>query len=164
MGATGPGGQPHRRRARCDPISESILSTQLYLPDGTWFETVTTLIALAEQVIVWATELSPGLAQELAALQERERTADTVVLLEERDQDPLLARPEAIHDLGPLIAEHPTLAGFPNTISFKRLSGKQFHEYPELMRLVDRLHAAGAEPIKQRMARLRARLDAELAK
>jgi hypothetical protein len=144
-----------------------VARTQLYLPDATWFKTVTMLMAVAEQVIVWAHELTVAFAQELAALKERERTADTVVLLEKRDRDPIvdiaLGQHGTPRHIATLSADHPALAGFPNVVPAEQLAGKRVHECPELMQMLARLETARVEAIEQRMARLLARLDAELA-
>jgi hypothetical protein len=62
-----------------------------------------------------------------------------------------------------LSADHPALAGFPNVVPAEQLAGKRVHECPELMQMLARLETARVEAIEQRMARLLARLDAELA-
>src|SRR5262249_32840620 len=123
---------------------QQIVAPTLYLPDATWFKEVTKLIALAEQIVVWARELTPALNQELTALRVRDRTADTTVILEEESRDPFfmdlfIERSPIAHNHELLTAGHPALAEFPHVISAKRFAGKQVRECPELMGLVERL-------------------------
>ncbi|MDQ0380182.1 hypothetical protein [Amycolatopsis thermophila] len=137
-----------------------VAPNRLYLPGASWFETVRRLIAVADQVIVWAEELTPSLRRELGELVARGRTGDTLILLEKADTDPFaqiyLPRPGG----EPLTADHPVLADFPHRLDGGTLDGSTVRECPPLMRLVERLHDAGREPIASRLDRTRARLDA----
>jgi hypothetical protein len=136
---------------------------QLYLPDATWFDTVTKLMALAEQVIVWADTLTGPLARELDALLDRDRAADTTVILEERKKNPAVDVVLPAREGETLRPDHPVLARFPNVVTAEQFEGKRVQDCPALMRLVDRLEARRREPVQQRIARLQGRLNAELA-
>ncbi|HEY2723192.1 MAG TPA: hypothetical protein VGI84_00770 [Pseudonocardiaceae bacterium] len=140
-----------------------VAPNQLYLPDATWFDTVTTLMALAEQVIVWADTLTDPLARELDALPARDRAADTTVILEERKKNPAVDVVLPAREGEPLSPDHPALTRFPNVVTAEQFEGKRVQDCPALMRLVGRLEARRREPVQQRIARLRERLDAELA-
>jgi hypothetical protein len=131
---------------------------RLYLPDETWFDTVSTLIAVADQVIVWAAELSPGLARELDCLIAEQRTGDTLVVLDAPDSD-LFTRawlPRTVS--APLRRDHPALVPFPHVVDASEL-GRRVAESPSLVDVLGRLDAAHQVPADQRLARLRARLD-----
>jgi hypothetical protein len=148
------------------PLTEA----QLYLADGTWLDTVRRLVALAETVVVWAETMTPALAQELTALREQGREADTVVLIEPADPrtipragiaavlatelaelrsdggswrdlaDELMPR---IRPPGEqLTPDAPELAGFPNVVDLGRTPPQ-----------------AGAEPHPADLARLRQHAD-----
>jgi hypothetical protein len=132
---------------------------RLYLPDETWFDTVSTLIKVADQVIVWAAELSPGLARELDCLIAERRTGDALVVLDAPGSDPFtqVLLPRTDHE--PLTRDHPALAPFPNVVDAAEL-GRHVAESPALLDVLDRLDAVHQVPDDQRLARLRARLDA----
>jgi hypothetical protein len=137
---------------------------RLYLPDKTWFDTVSMLISVADQVIVWAAEFTSGLAQELELLAADRRTDDTLVLLE---SEPLAAPgqqwllPRAAGE--PMTKDHPALAPFPHIIDAAELADQHLAECPSLMRMLERRDAVCQVPIDQRLAELSARLDARLA-
>jgi hypothetical protein len=135
---------------------------RLYLPDATWFETVSTLIAVADQIIVWASELTPGVARELAELTARGRAGDTLVLLEPPSNDPFgdVVLPRAAGE--PLAADHPALAGFPHIVDATGLRDRTVAECPPLLDVVRRLNAANEIPYDQRLASLRDRLAATM--
>jgi hypothetical protein len=131
---------------------------RLYLPDETWFDTVSTLITVADQVIVWAAELSPGLARELDCLIAEQRTRDTLVVLDAPDSD-LFTRawlPRTVSE--PLRRDHPALVPFPHVVDASEL-GRRVVDSPSLLDVLDRLDAVHQVPVDQRLARLRARLD-----
>lgn len=127
---------------------------RLYLPDGTWFDTVSTLIAVADQVIVWAAELSPGLARELQALTAAGRTDDTLVVLDPSLSDPVPGAVLPRTGGEPLTREHPALAAFGHVVDADELD---LPGSPPLAHVLDRLDAARQVPIEQRAARLPAR-------
>ncbi|TQM82019.1 hypothetical protein FHX81_4411 [Saccharothrix saharensis] len=127
---------------------------RLYLPDETWFDTVSTLIAVADQVIVWAAELSPGLARELDALTAEGRTDDTLVVLDASLSDPVPGAVLPRTGGEPLTREHPALAAFPHVVAADELD---VPGSPPLARVLDGLDAARRVPVEQRLARLTAR-------
>lgn len=127
---------------------------RLYLPDETWFDTVSTLIAVADQVIVWAGELSPGLARELDCLTAERRTEDTLVVLDRSLSDPTTAAVLPRTGGEPLTRDHPALAPFPHVVDADELD---VPGSPPLARVLDRLDAAREVPIEQRLARLTSR-------
>lgn len=131
---------------------------RLYLPDETWFDTVSTLIGVADQVIVWAAELSPGLARELDALVAERRTEDTLVVLDAPGSDPFTRVLLPRTDNEPLTRDHPVLAPFPHVVDAAEL-GRRVAESPALLDVLDRLDAVHDVPADQRLAGLRARLD-----
>jgi hypothetical protein len=135
--------------------------TRLYLPDATWRETVAELIAVADQVIVWAEELTSALADELALLTAEGRTGDTLVLLENKPPNPFTSVffPRRPHER--LRPGHPALRGFPHVVEARELEGRRVMECPSLVRVVERLDASRALPIEDRLARTLSRLDAE---
>jgi hypothetical protein len=133
---------------------------RLYLPDETWFDTVSTLIAVADQVIVWASELSSALTRELELLVAGGRTADTLVLVESADRDPFTQVFLPKTGAEALTADHPMLAAFPNVAEAAELKDRHVAECPPLMRVAHRLAAARELPIERRLAALTDRLDA----
>ncbi|MFI9008587.1 hypothetical protein ACIGNX_15290 [Actinosynnema sp. NPDC053489] len=127
---------------------------RLYLPDETWFDTVSTLAGVAGQVVVWAAGLSAGLARELDALTALRRTDDTLVVLEH----PVAPSPVLPGTPGePLTADHPALAPFPHVVPAEELRGRRVPECPPLVRVLDRLDAVRQEPVERRLARLTGR-------
>lgn len=133
---------------------------RLYLPDETWFDTVSTLVSVADQVIVWAAELSSGLARELELLVTDRRTDDTLVVLESAWLDAVAQAylPRAGGE--PLTKDHPALAPFPHIVDAAELKDRHVAECPPLVRVVERLDAVRQAPIDQRLAELGARLAA----
>jgi hypothetical protein len=131
---------------------------RLYLPDETWFDTVSTLIAVADQVIVWAAELTPGLTRELEALIAAGRAEDTLVVLDRTHSDAVTQALLPRTGGEPLTREHPALAPFPHVVRTAELKGRHVPECAPLVRVLERLDAANAEPIDERLARLSSRL------
>ncbi|GAB3576956.1 hypothetical protein GCM10027445_41810 [Amycolatopsis endophytica] len=133
---------------------------RLYLPTASWFDTVRSLIAVADQIIVWADELTPSLARELGELTARGRCDDTLILMEEANRDPFaqIYLPRRAGE--PLTPDHPVLADFPHRLDGTTLEGRTVRDTPLLMRLVERLREAALEPAVSRLPRTRARLDA----
>jgi hypothetical protein len=127
---------------------------RLYLPDETWFDTVSTLIAVADRVIVWAAELSPGVARELRALTAAGRTDATLVVLDPSLSDPVPGAVLPRTGGEPLTGEHPALAAFGHVVDVDELD---VPGSPPLARVLDRLDAARRVPLEQRVARLPAR-------
>ncbi|MFJ6670556.1 hypothetical protein ACIQMJ_05550 [Actinosynnema sp. NPDC091369] len=127
---------------------------RLYLPDETWFDTVSALIAVADQVIVWAAELSAGLARELDCLIAERRTDDTLVVLDPSLADPVPGAVLPRTGGEPLTREHPALAAFAHVVDADELD---VPGSPPLARVVDGLDAARRVPFEQRVARLTAR-------
>ncbi|MCR6483611.1 hypothetical protein M8542_12365 [Amycolatopsis sp. OK19-0408] len=134
------------------------VSNRLYLPDATWFATVSRLIAVAAQVIVWANELTPSLERELAELAAHRRTEDTLVVVEPPDAGLPIFLPRS--DRPPLTADHPVLAAFPHRVAAADFAGLGVAEWPAMLGVVERLRGAGEEPVPERLARIRSRLDA----
>ncbi|MEU6268036.1 hypothetical protein [Saccharopolyspora shandongensis] len=129
----------------------------LYLPDATWFETVAKLIPLAAQVIVWAAELTPALAQEIACLKEHGRMADTLIIVDE----PPSAIQQAFLPRGKnevLTTDHPALAEFPNVVDAREFKNRGVADSPPLQQLLIALAAAREVPIEQRIDRIRTHL------
>jgi hypothetical protein len=125
--------------------------TRLYLPDTTWFDTVSALAAVADQVIVWAAELSPALARELECLRERGRTRDTLILLEDTESDTAVDAylPRDRHER--LTRDHPALAAFPHVVEAAEVA----RENGPLTRVVAGLTEARAVPLADRLIRIR---------
>ncbi|WP_157528577.1 hypothetical protein [Nocardia sp. NRRL S-836] len=132
---------------------------RLHLPDETWFDTVSTLIAVADQVVVWAAELSPGLARELDFLTSQRRTDDTLVVLDGVESpfaQAVLPRTGGER----LTKDHPALAPFPHVVDAGELKGRRMAECPSLVRVLDRLDEAHRAPLGERLARISAQLGA----
>lgn len=144
-----------------DPLKiRFVVGNRLYLPTETWFQTVSMLITIADQFIVWTDTLTPSLSRELGELIAQGRTDDTVILLE-----PSL--PEAVTQVylprnegEALTIDHPALAAFPNRVDCTALKGAGLADCPELVRLVQRLDELARQPVGPRLARTLARLDA----
>ncbi|GGI85579.1 hypothetical protein GCM10011581_23320 [Saccharopolyspora subtropica] len=133
--------------------------TALYLPDATWFDTVSTLIPLATQIVVWAAELTPALAQELSCLQEHQRCGETLVIIDTPSspmQQAFLPGPEHDH----LTTDHPALVAFPHIVNAHELKDRSVAECPSLLRVVRALETARAGPVRQRLVAIRAHLEA----
>ncbi|MFD9702595.1 hypothetical protein [Lentzea sp. NPDC059081] len=130
---------------------------RLYLPDETWFDTVSTLLSVADQVVVWAAELTPGLTRELDFLVSERRTEDTLVVLD-GVADPLsqVFLPRTGGER--LTADHPVLAPFPHVVGAAELAGRRMAECAPLVRVLHRLDRAQEAPLDQRLADISARL------
>ncbi|TDD35198.1 hypothetical protein [Saccharopolyspora elongata] len=129
----------------------------LYLPDATWFETVAKLIPLAAQIIVWAAELTPALAQEIACLEEHGRTADALIIVDEPPSTMQTAfLPRSGNEV--LTTNHPALAEFPNVVDAREFKNLGVADSPPLQELLNALEAARAVPIEQRIERIRTHL------
>lgn len=150
------------------PIAEA----QLYLADDTWFDTVTQLISLAETVIIWAEGMTPPLEQELAAVRARGRTEDTIVLIEEADDDPsgragisvLVAENTPVSQIKPfreqLTPDSPALVGFPHVVDVRGIpKGDDIGVHPALQALERRYGDVMALPPEARVARLLERIE-----
>ncbi|SDH31063.1 hypothetical protein SAMN05216553_11911 [Lentzea fradiae] len=132
---------------------------KLYLPDETWFDTVSTLLSVADQVVVWAAELTPGLARELDFLVSRQRTEDTLVVLDGME-DPVSQVFLPREGGERLTADHPLLAPFPHVIDATELARRRMAECPSLVRVLQRLDNARNAPLDQRLAEISAQLNA----
>ncbi|HVW41403.1 MAG TPA: hypothetical protein VHC18_08645, partial [Amycolatopsis sp.] len=128
---------------------------RLYLPDATWFDTVRVLVALAEQVVVWAAEKTEPLTRELALLSDTGRAEDTVVLLEKYEPADAVIdyvtrtrRPPG----RPLTPDDPALAGFPVVLPAAE-AGSDL-----VAGMVELLAAAREQPTRSRIDRTRQRL------
>lgn len=141
-------------------FGQFVPGTALYLPDATWFGTVSTLVPLAARIIVWAGELTPALEQELSCLREHGRTADTTIIVEKPPSPftQMYLPPRREHD--GLTADHPALAGFPNTVDARGLKGRGIAESPPLLDVIEALEVAGAIPVELRLEKIRAHLSA----
>ncbi len=126
---------------------------RLYLPDETWFDTVSTLIRLADQVVVWAAELTPGLARELDFLTSERRAGDALVVLDSL-VDPATQAWLPRTGGEPLTRDHPVLAPFPHVVDATEMKGKRMAECPPLVRLLERLDGARRAPFDQRLAEI----------
>ena len=133
--------------------------TRLYLPDATWRETVSELVSVADQVIVWAEELTSALAGELSLLTAQGRTDDTLVLLENEPPNPFTAVyfPRRQHER--LRPDHPALRDFPHIVEAREFAERRVMECPSLARVVERLDATRALPIEERLTRTLSRLQ-----
>ncbi|WP_239405875.1 hypothetical protein [Frankia sp. Cj3] len=131
-----------------------VVGNRLYLPTATWFQTVSMLIAIASQIIVWADELTPALSKELDELIAQGRTDDTVILLEPHkyDVETLAYLPRRPGEV--LTSDHRALAPFPNPVDCATLKGGGVADCPELVRLVQRLHQVAQQPVGPRLARI----------
>ena len=139
-------------------MGQFAVANRIYLPNATWFETVSSLIGLAGQVIVWANELTPSLHRELAELVARGRTGDTLIMVEPYDDD-VFGRIYLPRTPGePLTVDHPALAAFPHRVNCSGLKDKGVEDAPALLELVDRLREIAGEPMEARLARTVARL------
>ena len=140
-------------------FGQFVAPNRLYLPNSTWFDTVARLISVADQIIVWANEMTPSLERELGELTARGRADDTLVLLEPPEDavPPMLPRHATATPLG---IDHPALRPFPHRVAAADLAGRGVADCPPLMSLVDRLRATTDEPVTSRLARTRARLNA----
>jgi hypothetical protein len=136
--------------------------TRLYLPDASWRETVSDLITVADQIIVWAEELTSGLADELALLTAQGRTGDTLVLLEDEPRNPVAAAYFPRREYERLRPDHPALNDFPHLVEARELADRRVMECPSLARVVERLDATRALPVEERLARTLSRLDTEV--
>jgi hypothetical protein len=131
----------------------------LYLPDAGWADVVRVLISLAERIVVWAGEKTPGVLRELELITELGRVEDTTVLL---DQVP---RPPGMRDvLGPpgetLLADDPVLARFPVVLRAEDIARDDSDDNPLLRAVIDPVIAVWQLPMEERMARVRHRIDA----
>jgi hypothetical protein len=133
--------------------------TRLYLPDATWRETVAELITVAEQVIVWAEDLTSALADELALLTAKGRTADTLVLLEDEPPDPFGSAYFRHRRHERLRPGHPALHDFPHVVDAGELADRRVMDCPSLARVVGRLGEIRALPLEERLTRTLDRLD-----
>lgn len=134
-----------------------IVGNRLYLPTASWFQTVSMLITIASQIIVWTDVLTPSLSKELDELIAQGRTDDTVILLEPHVHEPGSALPRRAGEV--LTTDHPTLAPFPNRVDCATLKGRGVADCTELMRLLQRLYEVAQQPVGPRFGRLLARLD-----
>ncbi|MGZ3145777.1 hypothetical protein ACVDFE_28040 [Lentzea chajnantorensis] len=132
---------------------------RLYLPHETWFDTVSTLITVTAQVVVWAAELTPGLARELELLTAEGRGEDTLVVLDRLD-DPMTQAFLPRTGGERLTKDHPALARFPHVVDAAELGSRDLAGCPPLIAVLERLDAAHRVPLDQRLADIGARLDA----
>jgi hypothetical protein len=131
-----------------------VVGNRLYLPTATWFQTVSMLITIASQIVVWTDELTPSLSRELDELIAQGRTEDTVILLEPHKDSVATGVFLPRHADEPLTADHPALAPFPNRVDCGPLKGRGVADCPELVRLVRRLDEIARQPIGPRLARI----------
>jgi hypothetical protein len=136
-----------------------VAGNRLYLPAATWFATVSMLITIASQIIVWTDELTPALSEELDELVAQGRTGDTVILLEPHKDDVMTRVFLPRHTGEVLTTDHPALAPFPNRVDCAALKGRGITDCPELIHLVRRLDEIARQPVGPRLERILARLN-----
>lgn len=137
---------------------------QLYLPDKGWLDTVRVLVSLAERVVVWAAERTPGLTEELDLLRESGRAADTVVLLEARRE---FSTVNMMYELvgaewptasPPLTPDDPVLASFPTVLNAADAAREADNDdSPFLHAVLEGIADALNTPTDQRVAQMRRR-------
>lgn len=86
----------------------------LYLSNDDWISSVAELVAVADVILMWTSEKSPGVVQELELVQRLGRAEDAFALLEPQVSSPVYAglTKRAPKEAAPLTASDPLLAGF----------------------------------------------------
>ncbi|MBE1878457.1 hypothetical protein [Myceligenerans pegani] len=94
------------------------LRRPLYLSNDDWLSSVAELVAVADVILMWTSEKSPGVVQELELVQRLGRAGDSYALLEPQVDDPvypaLTKQPRK--DTAPLTASDPLLAGYRDVV------------------------------------------------
>ncbi|HEX2132451.1 MAG TPA: hypothetical protein VHH15_12925 [Actinophytocola sp.] len=134
----------------------------LALSDDDWLAKIRELIPVAELIVVWAEEKTPGLLDELNLLTMMGREADTVVLLEgHRGPEPERAAMfgERRASGSPLAPNDPVLARFPSVMRVEDVVRPDPGDSPFVRAVTDPLEVVSRLPTEERVARIRARVD-----